>query len=174
MYIDYWFLVRPPSPFKSKLAADEDSFVVERANSRLLLDRVSELPHMWNRGVSECGDEHIGEGDKWFTAGNCHHHRLDYLLCNFIDRWTALRYIPIFAIDTKCGPMPINSVNLSIILFPSSLSDNSIWIMAVGHSSFNRLVEYFLRSPLLHSSSPNRDFLIDTLCCEYAGNPTEP
>ena len=46
MYIDYWFLVRPPSPFKSKLAADEDSFVVERANSRLLLDRVSELPHM--------------------------------------------------------------------------------------------------------------------------------
>ena len=162
------------SPFKSKLAADEDSFVVERANSRLLLDRVSELPHMWNRGVSECGDEHIGEGDKWFTAGNCHHHRLDYLLCNFIDRWTGL-YIPIFAIDTKCGPMPINSVNLSIILFPSSLSDNSIWIMAVGHSSFNRLVEYFLRSPLLHSSSPNRDFLIDTLCCEYAaGNPTEP
>ena len=28
------------SPFKSKLAADEDSFVAERANSRLLLDRV--------------------------------------------------------------------------------------------------------------------------------------
>ena len=75
------------SPFKSKLAADEDSFVAERANSRLLLDRVWASTYV-KSGFSECGDEHIGRGDKWFTAGNCHHHRLDYLLCNFIDRWT--------------------------------------------------------------------------------------
>ena len=24
---------------------------------------------MWNAAT----DEHIGDGDKWFTAGNCHH-----------------------------------------------------------------------------------------------------
>ena len=108
------------SPFKSKLAADEDSFVADRANSRLLLDRVWASTYV-KSGFSECGDEHIGRGDKWFTAGNCHHHRLDYLLCNFIDRWTDATWI-----DKKCGPMPINC---TICRWFFSLPSSFFWAM---------------------------------------------